>query len=166
MKNKDFAVVVFILVLAALLAFLWLSPSGHPQAPAVSFKALNGKTFTLAELKGRPVIINFWATTCPGCVKEIPVLIAMADKYAEQQLMIIGVAMDYDPEDQVREMVRLKKMNYTIVLDKTGYLAKTFNNVTLTPTTFFINKQGQITKHKLGELSHSEMAASIQNILL
>ncbi len=166
MKKKDFAVFSFILAVAALLAYLWLSPSGHPVAPTAAFKDLHGKQFTLAELNGRPVIINFWATTCPGCVKEIPVLIQMADKYAAQQLQIIGVSMNYDPESQVREMVKQKKMNYTIVLDSSGELARTFNNVTLTPTTFFINKQGQIIKHKLGEMSHNEMENNIQQIML
>ncbi len=166
MKTKDLAVVGFILVLAALLLFLWLSPSGHPMAPAARFKDLNGKEFTLEQLKGHPVIINFWATTCPGCVKEIPLLINLADKYASSQLIIIGVAMDYDPPGQVREMARRKKMNYTIVLDSTGVLAKTFNNVTLTPTTFFINRQGQIVKNKLGELSHNEIEEAVNNIIL
>lgn len=166
MKTKDLAVIGFILVLAALLLFLWLSPSGHPMAPTAHFKDLNSKEFTLAQLKGRPVIINFWATTCPGCVKEIPMLINTADKYASSQLIIIGVAMDYDPPEQVREMVRRKKMNYTIVLDTNGQLAKSFNNVTLTPTTFFINRQGQIVKNKLGELSHNEMEEAVNKIIL
>ncbi len=166
MKTKDLAVVGFVLVLAVLLLFLWLSPSGHPMAPAAHFKDLNGKEFTMAQLKGRPVIINFWATTCPGCVKEIPLLINLAEKYTSSQIIIIGVAMDYDPPEQVREMVRRKKMNYTIVLDTDGKLAKSFSNVTLTPTTFFINRQGQIVKNKLGELSHNEMEEAVNEIIL
>lgn len=93
-------------------------------------------------------------------------LINTADKYASSQLVIIGVAMDYDPPEQVREMVRRKKMNYTIVLDTDGQLAKSFNNVTLTPTTFFINRQGQIVKNKLGELSHNEMEEAVNKIIL
>ncbi len=166
MKKKDLAVIAFVLILLALLGYLWLSPSGHPIAPVARFKTIDGKEFTLAQLKGKPVFINFWATTCPACVKEIPLLIAMADKYVEQQLVIIGVAMTYDPEDQVREMVRRKKMNYSIVLDKTGQLARIFNHVSLSPTTFFINKQGQINKHKLGQLSYNEMQSAINNIIL
>ena len=93
-------------------------------------------------------------------------LINTADKYASSQLVIIGVTMDYDPPEQVREMVRRKKMNYTIVLDTDGQLAKSFNNVTLTPTTFFINRQGQIVKNKLGELSHNEMEEAVNKIIL
>ena len=84
----------------------------------------------------------------------------------QQGLVIIGVAMDYDPESQVREMVRQKKMNYPIVLDSNGKLAQVFGNVTLTPTTFFISKQGTIFKHKLGEMSHSELETAIQGMIL
>ena len=74
--------------------------------------------------------------------------------------------MDYDPESQVREMVRQKSMNYPIVLDSSGALAKAFGNVTLTPTTFFITRQGTIFKHKLGEMSHAELETAIQGIIL
>ena len=166
MKTKDFAVFGFIVLLGALLAYLWLAPSGQPAAPQANFTDLQGKQFSLNDLKGNPVIVNFWATTCPGCVKEIPALIGLAKQYNQQGLVIIGVAMDYDPESQVREMVRQKKMNYPIVLDSDGKLAQVFGNVTLTPTTFFISKQGTIYKHKLGEMSHAELETTIQGMIL
>lgn len=166
MKKKDFAVLGFLTLLGALLAYLWLAPSGHPMAPKAQFKDLQGQQFSLEQLKGKPVIVNFWATTCPGCVKEIPALIDLSEKYSQQGLVIIGVAMDYDPESQVREMVRQKGMNYPIVLDSNGNLAKAFGNVSLTPTTFFISKQGTIYKHKLGEMSHAELETNIQSLIL
>lgn len=165
MKKKDFAVISFIVLLGALLGYLWLSPSGHPIAPQAQFKDLKGNQFNLKQLRGKPVIINFWATTCPGCVLEIPALVDLSTKYAKDNLVIIGIAMDYDPESQVREMVRQKTMNYPVVLDSKGELAKAFGDVTLTPTSFFINKDGTIFKHKLGEMSHSEIETNIQSII-
>lgn len=166
MKTKDFAIIGFIVLLGALLAYLWFTPSGQPPAPQANFTDLKGKEFSLAQLKGKPVIVNFWATTCPGCVKEIPALIELATQYHTQGLVIIGVAMDYDPESQVREMVRQKNMNYPIVLDSNGQLAQVFGHVTLTPTTFFISKQGTIYKHKLGEMSHAELETIVQEMIL
>lgn len=127
---------------------------------------LQGRQFTLEQLRGKAVVVNFWATTCPGCVAEIPALVALSQKYTPQDLIIVGVAMDYDPESQVREMVRQKDMDYPIVLDSTGELAKAFGNVTLTPTTFFITRQGTIFRQVLGEISHSELENIVQGLLL
>lgn len=166
MKKKDFAVIGFVVLLGALLGYLWLAPSGQAPAPQANFKDLQGKQFSLEQLRGKPVIINFWATTCPGCVLEIPALVELSQKYSANNLVIIGVAMDYDPESQVREMVRQKKMTYPVVLDSKGELAEAFGQVTLTPTTFFISKDGKIFKHKLGEISHAELETTIQGLIL
>jgi peroxiredoxin len=166
MKTKDFATLGFIVLLTGVILWLWMSPSGQMNAPEVSFTDLKGSQFNMDELKGKPVVINFWATTCPGCVKEIPVLNDLFKQYQSQDLIIIGVAMDYDPEAQVREMVRKKNMNYQVVLDSNGEIARAFGNVSLTPTTFFINRHGLILKHKLGEMNHSELELAIQSIVL
>ena len=166
MKKKDFAVIGFVVLLGALLGYLWLAPSGQAPAPQANFKDLQGKQFSLEQLRGKPVIINFWATTCPGCVLEIPALVELSQKYSANNLVIIGVAMDYDPESQVREMVRQKKMTYPVVLDSKGELAEAFGQVTLTPTTFFISKEGKIFKQKLGEMSHAELETTIQGLIL
>jgi len=166
MKKKDLAVIGFVALLGALLGYLWLAPAGQPPAPQAVFEDLNGRQFNLEQLRGKPVIINFWATTCPGCVLEIPALLELSRKYAAHNLLIIGVAMDYDPESQVREMVRQKKMTYPVVLDTEGELAKAFGQVSLTPTTFFISKEGKIFKHKLGEMSHTELETTIQTLIL
>ncbi|MCW8931230.1 MAG: TlpA family protein disulfide reductase [Gammaproteobacteria bacterium] len=166
MKKKDFAVIGFVVLLGALLGYLWLAPAGQVPAPQAHFEDLQGNQFSLQQLKGKPVIINFWATTCPGCVLEIPALVELSHKYSVDNLVVIGVAMDYDPESQVREMVRQKKMTYPVVLDSKGQLAQAFGQVTLTPTTFFISKEGKIFKHKLGEMSHSELESTIQSLIL
>lgn len=165
MKTKDLIVIGFVVLLAALLGYLWLAPAGQ-AAPQAAFKDLQGNEFTLQQLRGKPVVINFWATTCPGCVLEIPALLELSKKYAAENLVVIGVAMDYDPESQVREMVRQKKMTYPVVLDTRGELARAFGQVTLTPTTFFIDKKGNIFKQKLGEMTHTEMEAAIKSMLL
>ncbi len=166
MKKKDIMVIIFLALSGGLSAYLWLMPSGLTAAPQVSFNDLQGHTFNLSELQGKPLVINFWATTCPGCVIEIPSLMRLHQQYAVRGLTIIGVAMDYDPETQVREMVRRKQMNYSIVLDTRGQIAKAFGNVSLTPTTFFINKDGKIVRQKLGEMNYSELENTIQGMLL
>lgn len=165
MKKKDLSVLGFIAILAGLLAYLWFAPAGQSPAPNADFKDIQGNTFSLAQLKGKPLIINFWATTCPGCVLEMPALVELSQKYAAKNLQIIGVAMNYDPISQVKEMVRQKNISYTIVSDVNGGIAQAFGNVSLTPTTFFITKEGLIYRHKLGEMSHAEIETTIQSIL-
>ncbi len=164
MKIKDFAIPAFIMILVLLLAYLWLAPSGQPPAPEVNFTDIHGNQFTLSDLKGRPVIINFWATECPGCVNEIPLLIESYKKYQSNGLLIIGVAMAYDPESQVKEMVRQKNMRYPIVLDTQEVLGKAFS-IKVTPTTLFIDKDGNIHKRKLGEILHTELETTIHDLL-
>lgn len=166
MKKKDVIVIIFLALLGGLSGYLWLAPSGLTAAPQVSLTDLKGNTFKLSELAGKAVVVNFWATTCPGCVIEIPSLAQLHQQYSAQGLIVIGVAMDYDPAAQVREMVRQKQMNYAVVLDANGQIAKAFGNVTLTPTTFFINKKGKIIRHKLGEMSHEDFETTIQGMLL
>ena len=164
MKIKDFAVIGFVALLGALLGYLWLAPAGQPPASQANFEDIQGNKFTLEQLRGKPVIVNFWATECPGCVNEIPLLVSMYKKYSTQELVIIGVAMGYDPESQVREMVRQKNMNYPIVLDSNDNLLKAFN-VKVTPTTIFIGKDGKVYKRKLGEMSHTELETTIKSLI-
>lgn len=165
MKKKDWLVISFVVILIFLSAYLWLAPAGQPPAPKVTFTDIQGKQFSLSELQGKPVVINFWATECPGCVNEIPLFVELYKKYQAQNLVIIGVAMAYDPEAQVREMVRQKNMNYPIVLDSDNHIVQAFN-IKVTPTSLFISKNGKMMKRKLGEMSHTELEASIQSLLL
>ncbi len=164
MTKKDLAITGFIVILIALLGYLWFAPAGQASTGSTHFTDIQAKEFTLEQLKGKAVIINFWATECPGCVNEIPLFIELYKKYATQNLEIIGVAMGYDPESQVREMVRQKKMNYPIVLDSDDHLVKVFG-INVTPTTLFISKEGKIIQRKLGEMSHTELETIIQSLI-
>lgn len=164
MKTKELTTALFILLLLGAAAFLWLSPSGFQQAPAVTLTTLEGKALPLASLQGRPVLVTFWATTCPGCVKEMPHLAELYRELGPQGLEIVGVAMAYDPPAQVQEMVRQKQPPYTIALDD-GSAARAFGDVKLTPTSFLIDPQGRIVQQKLGEMDMVQLRARIQSML-
>ena len=120
MKAKDIAIATFVIALAGILAYLWFSPSGLKQAPAIEVTTLEGKTVSLESLRGKPVLVTFWATTCPGCIKEMPHLVELYNELGPQGFEIIALAMSYDPEEQVREMVKLKQLPYTVALDSDG----------------------------------------------
>lgn len=133
-------------------------------APAVSFKTIKGDNLELASLKGKPVIVSFWATDCPGCIEEIPHLISLHQQYKTDGLTVIAVAMYYDPPNHVLAMANSKQLPYNIALDPNGTLAQAFDNVQLTPTTFLIDKSGHIVMQKVGVFDLSDMQQHIEQL--
>ena len=165
MKTRDTFIAAFIVLLIGALAWLWFSPSGLQQAPDLSFKNVEGKTIDLQQLQGRPVLVTFWATSCPGCIAEMPHLIEMYHDLAPRGLEIIGVAMAYDPPNHVMRMREERNIPYPIVLDIDSEIARAFGDVKLTPTHFLINPQGRIVHHKIGELDMNKIRDRILAML-
>ncbi|MFP4610858.1 MAG: peroxiredoxin family protein [Thiohalophilus sp.] len=165
MKTRDTFIAAFIVLLLGVLGWLWFSPSGLQRAPDLSFKNVEGETIALQQLQGRPVLVTFWATSCPGCIKEMPHLIEMYDELAPRGLEIIGVAMDYDPPNHVMRMREERNIPYPIVLDVDSEIADAFGDVKLTPSHFLINPQGRIVHHKIGELDMDKMHDRIETML-
>ncbi|SEQ41646.1 Peroxiredoxin [Ectothiorhodospira magna] len=152
MKTRDLLIGAFVVVLLGGLLALWLAPEGLRPMPRVTVTTLDQSRLDLASLEGRPVLVTFWATTCISCIQEIPHLRELHDRYHEQGLKVIGVAMAHDPPEQVAEMARRREINYTVGLDTTGEVAAAFGDVRLTPTSFLIAPNGRIVYQKIGEM--------------
>jgi len=156
----------FALLLFGAMAYVWLSPSGAQPAPKLEVTVLDGgQKINLASLHGRPVLVTFWATSCPGCIKEMPHLIELYHELAPKGFEIIGIAMPYDQPNHVLEMQKQKQIPYPIVWDGVGEATRAFGSVTLTPTHFLIDPQGQIVQHKIGELDIKLLRARILTML-
>jgi len=84
------------------------------------------------------VLVNFWTTSCPGCIKEMPDLVKTWQKYHSRGLETIAVAMSYDPPEYVLQFAEKNGLPFTIALDTDGVVTQAFNNVRVTPTTFVI----------------------------
>ena len=123
-----------------------------PGAPASTFTTLEGKTLTLDELRGKVVLVNFWATPCPGCIKKMPDMIEVYREYKDRGFEIIAVAMSYDPPNYVQSFVQTRQLPFPVALDVTGEHARAFGDVQLTPTTFIIGKDGRILEPRLGDI--------------
>ena len=95
MRKQEFIIATFVVVLFSAIAFLWFGPSGLQPAPDIEFTTVDGKKIDLKTLKGKPVLVTFWATSCPGCIKEMPHLIELYHELHNKGLEIIGVAMPY-----------------------------------------------------------------------
>ncbi|MCB1794688.1 MAG: TlpA family protein disulfide reductase [Candidatus Competibacteraceae bacterium] len=140
-------------------------PAGLREAPPLVGQTLDGRTLTLEQLRGKPVLVTFWATTCPSCVEEIPHLTELYRELNPKGLEIIGVAMAYDPPEQVRAMVRQRQIPYPIVLDSEERIAREFDNVQLTPTSVLVSPEGRIVQYRLGLLDMSELRNTIAGML-
>jgi peroxiredoxin len=165
MKTKDISIAIFTLALLGLLAYLWFTPSGLKPAPELSLTTLQGEQIQLAGLRGRPVLVTFWATTCVGCMEEMPHLIELYQELQPHGLEIIGVAMAYDPPNQVQTVQERFQVPYPIVLDLQEEAAVAFGNVRLTPTSFLISPEGRIVKQKIGELDMERVRRDILAML-
>jgi thiol-disulfide isomerase/thioredoxin len=119
--------------------------------PAFSVTDLNGRVVNSADLRGKVVLMNFWATWCPPCRAEIPDLIKLQEKYRDQ-LVVVGVSEDEGPIDPVRAFVAEQRMNYPVAMT-TPELRKIFRGVTALPTTFVIDREGKIAQKHVGLLN-------------
>lgn len=165
MKTKDLVIGLFGLALLGFVGVLWLAPSGLNQMPETTLTNLNGDKVELASFRGKPMVVVFWATTCPSCVTEIPELARLHREYSTRGLTVLGIAMSYDPPGQVREMVRRKQIPYPIVLDTSGEAARQFGDVKLTPTHFLVDHTGRIVQQKLGSYEPADLQARVEALL-
>jgi peroxiredoxin len=153
-------------VVAGAIAFaafaLW---SARPPAPQVTFVSLQGEKITTASLRGKVVLVNFWATDCVTCIKEMPDITATYNKYRAQGFETIAVAMRHDPPNYVLNYVDKNKLPFTVALDPMGELAKAFGEVKLTPTTFVIDRQGKVVTRILGEPDFAKLHALLEEKL-
>ncbi|TCK19262.1 peroxiredoxin [Thiogranum longum] len=165
MKLKDNLIALFALALVAGMGYLWLAPAGLSKAPDITLSTIHGDKITLSQLRGKPVLVNFWATTCPGCIKEMPHLVALYKALAPKGLEIIGIAMPYDPPNQVIALAGTRKIPYPIALDIKGEAAHAFGDVRLTPSNFLIAPDGRIVHQKIGEMDMDKVRAMINDML-
>ncbi len=165
MKTKDILIAFFAVLILGSIAYLWIAPSGAQQVPDITLQLIDGKKLKLSSLKGKPVLITFWATSCPGCIKEMPHLIELYNELHSKGLEIIGIAMPYDRPDYIMEMVKRKKVPYRIAFDLKGDAVRAFGKVSLTPTTFLIDNNGKIVKKKIGEMKMDVWKNRITSIL-
>ncbi len=139
--------------------------SSQNQAPDSRFVLLDGSTMTTADLRGKVTLVNFWATTCVSCVKEMPALVDTYNKFQHRGFETIAVAMSYDPPDWVANFATTRQLPFKVALDNTGEIARDWGEVRLTPTTYLVDRQGRIVKRYLGEPNFNALHQLLDKLL-
>ena len=159
-RKLSFAFLALAIAGAAAFAFF---PA--PSAPQVRFATLAGESVTTSELRGKVVLVNFWATSCVTCVNEMPRIVETHRKFAPRGYETIAVAMSYDHPNSVAHFTASRALPFKVALDGDGAIAKGFGDVRATPTTFVIDRRGRIVKQYLGEPEWSELHALVEKAL-
>lgn len=135
------------------------------QAPNSTFVLLDGAKISTADLKGKVTLVNFWATTCVSCVKEMPALASTYNKYKDRGFETVAVAMSYDPPAWVLNFAQTRQLPFKVALDNTGEIAQSWGDVKLTPTTYLVDRQGRIVKRYVGEPDFAALHTLIEKLL-
>ena len=145
-------------------ASLW-SCSNAQTAPNTLFVLLDGSKQTTADLKGKVTLVNFWATSCVTCIAEMPQITATHNKYKAKGYDTLAVAMSYDPPSYVVNYAQTRALPFKVAIDNTGAVAKAWGDVALTPTTYIVNKRGEIVKRYVGAPDFTALHQLIEKLL-
>jgi peroxiredoxin len=133
-RPAPLALIVAIVATAAFAA--WRVLAAREPAPAVSYTLLDGSKASSETLRGKVLLVNFWATSCTTCVAEMPQIVATHEKFKSRGYETVAVAMSYDPPAYVARFAETRKLPFGVAIDNTGAIAKSFGDVQMTPTTF------------------------------
>jgi peroxiredoxin len=141
-----------------------VASGGTQAAPNFALKDLDGNTVQLSDLRGKAVVLNFWATWCPPCKEEIPWFVDLQSKYGTQGLQIVGVSMDEGGKDAVVSFAKEMGINYEVLLGNSE-VADLYGGVNALPTTFYIGRDGKVLEYVPGLISHYEVEQNIKAAL-
>lgn len=165
-KKRLFVAVISLAVIAGV--FVFSSLNQNQPAPVIAFKNIKGEALSTQAMRGKVLVVNFWATSCATCIKEMPEMMQAYERFHAQGLEFVAVAMRYDPPNYVLNFTETRRLPFHVVLDVDGAIAQAFGDVKLTPTTFVIDRSGQMIKRYVGmpdfvefqQLLQSELAKS------
>lgn len=164
MKRRLALPLILVAAIVIAVSVALLLPSSAPP-PDTQLTLLDGRQLTLRSLRGRPVLVSFWATSCPPCVEEIPDLVRLYNDWHPLGFELIAVAMPYDPPALTQEFVQRRGLPYPVALDVQGKLTSAFGGVPYVPAAFFIAPNGNIVQNSTGRLDIDKTRRMISRYL-
>jgi len=142
------------------------SPLVGKQAPDFTLPTLDGKTVSLSQFHGQPILINFWASWCLPCREEMPELVRSYETHKAEGFMILGLNLTYsDTLTDVQAFVNEFHMTFPVLLDKDGQVAEKLYPLPGAPTSIFINRDGTIARVQVGLMSGKQVDKFVAEIL-
>jgi len=171
-KRNPLVLLVVAVVVAVMLYFGFhaarrpATPRIGKSAPAPDFTlpTLDGKSVTLSDLRGKAVLLNFWATWCEPCKLETPWLVELQSQYGPQGLQVIGVEAGDDSKEDISKFAKDMGMNYPILLGKDS-VGDAYGGVPALPESFFIGRDGKIVDKIMGIENKSTIEEAIKRAL-
>lgn len=142
-----------------------LSPSVPKELPDISFNTIDGRILDPESLAGRPLLINFWATSCRVCLHEIPAIETLYREFAPAGFEVIAVAASWDLPDAVVNLSRRRALPWPVVLDPDGSIEKRFGGIEATPTHLFILPDGRIAFRHIGALDTRALTNRLRTLV-
>jgi peroxiredoxin len=139
--------------------------SAAPMAPNVGYTLLDGRQASTDQLRGKVVMVSFWATDCAPCVQEMPQFVALHEKFKARGYETLAVAMRHDPPALVIRFAEQRQLPFGVVIDNTGAFAKGFDDVQVTPTSVLINQRGEIVQRSIGAPDFAALDALVEKLL-
>lgn len=140
------------------------APFAPRPAPAWKLTTLDGHALNSADLAGKVQLINFWATWCPPCNAEIPGLIELQKRHEKDGLVVVGISLDQEGPDVVRQFVAAKKINYAVAM-ASGGIENAFGKFDGIPTTFIVDRHGNLRAMDIGYASAQEFEDRVKPYL-
>ena len=154
------------LLLAAMAAAAVLAYAQRPaQAPDVRFATLTGESFSTADLRGKVVLVNFWATYCGPCLREMPKVLEAHRKFAPRGYETVAVAVRQDRPERVADFAQRGALPFKVVFDASGDIAREFDKVRITPTVFVLDRQGRVLMKAVGKPDWAALHAAVEQAL-
>lgn len=157
--------IALVAVVAIAGAGFWQFSGSAKTAPDVTFVSLTGQKISTQDLRGKVVLVKFWATDCVTCIQQMPDTVQTYNKLSPKGYRVVAVAMQYDPPNYVVNYTETRKLPFTVAIDSQGKLAKAFGDVQLTPTAFLIDKNGHIIKRYLGNYDKVAFMNTVEKAL-
>ena len=151
---------VTIAAIAAVASFTLTRP-----APEVKFNAIGGESFSTSELRGKVVLVSFWATYCSACIQEMPKLADTHRKFSARGYETIAVAVRRDDPDRVAQFTAKHALPFKVALDSSGELAREFGNVRITPMSFLVDRNGKVLRRYIGAPDWTEFHQLVERAL-
>ncbi len=140
-----------------------IARSASRAAPDFTLPTLDGETITLSDLRGHPLLINFWATWCPPCRQEMPAMQRVYERYRARGFIVLAVNFR-ERADQVRPFVEDLGLTFPVLLDETGRVAAQYQVIGL-PSSYFVDAQGQVKTVRVGAMSEAFIEQQVQELL-